>query len=230
MIACTYPRILQCIAIVTIFPLSDVTHHTTIEATPINIAHEGASCDSVSVAYTFESLGALDITGWFPYTYYTLRNMRREHFSIHSSLESCMAQLFGQLMFPVSTLGVGEIGHLNTLMEHMVKLVKEFVVWCRPRLGLQGKIRITLVNHELVQGKQYSFAHFDPQANTIRVCVKDRHPIDVLRSLAHELVHQAQGQRRELTSEDGVTGSDIENEANALAGILMRLWNQEDRR
>jgi Zn-dependent peptidase ImmA (M78 family) len=49
-----------------------------------------------------------------------------------------------------------------------------------------------------------------------------------LRTLAHELVHLAQANFKELTPEDGVTGSDVENEANALAGILMRLWNQAD--
>ena len=44
--------------------------------------------------------------------------------------------------------------------------------------------------------------------------------------LAHELVHVAQHQIMPLAANDGATGSDIENEANALAGILMRLWGQ----
>lgn len=53
----------------------------------------------------------------------------------------------------------------------------------------------------------------------------NRHPTDVLRTLSHELVHLAQSQIKPLSAADGVTGSDVENEANALAGILMRLWN-----
>lgn len=43
----------------------------------------------------------------------------------------------------------------------------------------------------------------------------------------HELAHRAQAEIRPLTAQDGVTGSDIENEANALAGILLRLYNQD---
>lgn len=41
------------------------------------------------------------------------------------------------------------------------------------------------------------------------------------------MINLAQGNIRELTADDGATGSDIENQANALAGILLRLWNQE---
>jgi len=47
-----------------------------------------------------------------------------------------------------------------------------------------------------------------------------RHPIDVLRTLAHELVHHKQREAgQELNGEDG---SNTENEANAKAGELMR--------
>lgn len=84
-----------------------------------------------------------------------------------------------------------------------------------------------LVNRDIQNGTQKTFGYFDPRDNKIVVCIKDRHPTDVLRTLCHEMIHLAQGNIRELTAEDGVTGSDIENEANALAGILLRLWNQE---
>ena len=115
-------------------------------------------------------------------------------------------------------------------MEIYAKEVRQFIAWCRPRLGLKGPIRVTLVNSDLQQGRQRTFGFYDPRTHRIKVCIKDRHVTDCLRTLAHELVHRAQAQIRPLTGEDGATGSDIENEANALAGILLRLWNQEPRK
>jgi len=93
------------------------------------------------------------------------------------------------------------------------------------QLNLRGKIHVHLINKDIQVGSQVSFGYYDSKTHKIVISCKDRHPIDVLRTLAHELCHLAQAQIRPLTGADGVTGSHIENEANALAGILMRLWN-----
>jgi Zn-dependent peptidase ImmA (M78 family) len=45
---------------------------------------------------------------------------------------------------------------------------------------------------------------------------------DILRTLAHELVHRKQHEDGRINYESGETGSEIENEANAQAGILLR--------
>lgn len=114
-------------------------------------------------------------------------------------------------------------------MNNYQKECREFIVWCRPRLGLTGKICVTLVNRDIQNGDQLTFGYYDPSDKKIVISIKDRHVTDCLRTLAHELVHRAQANFKDLTAEDGATGSDIENEANALAGILLRLWNQVDR-
>ena len=111
-------------------------------------------------------------------------------------------------------------------MEHYQQECKKFLTWCRPRLGLQGRIHVILCNRDIQHGTQKTFGYYDPETHQIVISCKDRHPTDVLRTLAHELVHRAQAQQQELTAQDGETGSDIENEANALAGILLRLYNQ----
>ena len=56
--------------------------------------------------------------------------------------------------------------------------------------------------------------------------VSGRHPIDVLRTLAHELIHYKQDSEGRIHDESGATGSDEENEANAGAGIIMRDFDQ----
>ena len=113
--------------------------------------------------------------------------------------------------------------HMNPYQQECMK----FVRWCRPKLGIQGKIRVTLTFKTIRQGSQGTFGYYSPKERRIVVSCKDRHVMDVLRTLAHEMVHMAQGQIRNLTAEDGATGSEVENEANALAGILMRLYRQE---
>jgi len=47
-----------------------------------------------------------------------------------------------------------------------------------------------------------------------------------LRSLAHEIIHSKQNEQGSLSLEDGNTGSEIENQANAVAGIIMRHYGQ----
>jgi len=102
---------------------------------------------------------------------------------------------------------------------------EEFIAWCRPKLGLTGKIHVRLVAKPVHNGIQESFGYYDPETDQIVVSYAGRHVTDCLRTLAHELVHLAQAQISPLSGLDGATGSAIENEANALAGILMRLWN-----
>lgn len=67
-----------------------------------------------------------------------------------------------------------------------------------------------------------TFGYFDPETDTIRVSVGGRHIMDVFRTLAHELVHHKQRLDHQVQAHSGDTGSDQENQANALAGVLMR--------
>lgn len=71
-----------------------------------------------------------------------------------------------------------------------------------------------------------SFGAYDPDTMTITIYRGDRHRADILRTFAHELIHHKQRLKKEKL--DGHTGSDTENEANALAGILMRKFSQVD--
>jgi hypothetical protein len=50
----------------------------------------------------------------------------------------------------------------------------------------------------------------------IHLRVDGRHPVDVMRTLGHEMVHHAKKHT------DGSDGSDHENEANAVAGVILR--------
>jgi Zn-dependent peptidase ImmA (M78 family) len=51
--------------------------------------------------------------------------------------------------------------------------------------------------------------------------------MDILRSLAHELVHYKQDVEDRLHHTSGQTGSEHENEAHAVAGQIMRLYGKK---
>jgi hypothetical protein len=72
-----------------------------------------------------------------------------------------------------------------------------------------------------------SFGKFSNEDRTVHVDVQNRHPNDVLRTLAHELTHYAQGEQDRLDADSWQTGSTIEDEANAEAGVIMREFNQQ---
>jgi len=54
------------------------------------------------------------------------------------------------------------------------------------------------------------------------ISIVNRHPIDILRTVAHEYVHHKQQSEGKKLS--GHAGSTSENEANAKAGEIMRKY------
>ena len=72
-----------------------------------------------------------------------------------------------------------------------------------------------------------SFGKFSNEDRIVHVDVENRHPNDVLRTLAHELTHYAQGEQDRLDADSWRTGSTIEDEANAEAGVIMREFNKQ---
>jgi predicted chitinase/pyrimidine deaminase RibD-like protein/LysM repeat protein len=77
-----------------------------------------------------------------------------------------------------------------------------------------------------IPGEQPSFGGFNQDTGKIYLQITNRHPIDIFRTLAHELVHFKQDTEHKLDNDSGKTGSPAENEANATAGIVMRHFNK----
>jgi Zn-dependent peptidase ImmA (M78 family) len=67
-----------------------------------------------------------------------------------------------------------------------------------------------------------SFGGYDDNEQAVTLVINNRQPADILRTLAHELVHWGQGQNNEIDADSWQDGSDLENEANAVAGVIMR--------
>ena len=76
-------------------------------------------------------------------------------------------------------------------------------------------------------GNQPSFGMYRTDDKTLYVALLYRHPVDVLRTVAHELVHFRQDLRGELNDQSGATGSPEENQAHEIAGVIMRHFNKK---
>ena len=118
-----------------------------------------------------------------------------------------------------------EVFDLNTikLTESQTATVGEFIKYAIKNLAIQNPPRNLTFSYDNDQAKsKRSFGYFDPNDNKIWVYVKNRNMADILRTLAHELVHRKQAELGMLDNMSGETGSTIENEANAQAGVLLR--------
>ena len=71
-----------------------------------------------------------------------------------------------------------------------------------------------------------SWGGYQPANKSIHIVVAKRHPADIFRTLAHELVHYKQDLEGRLKPGSGMTGSEDENEANSRAAVIMRNFAQ----
>lgn len=91
--------------------------------------------------------------------------------------------------------------------------IKNFIKFAARELNLKTLPQIKFVGHE--EDVKQAFGHEKGGAITVRIA--GRHPIDIMRTIAHELVHFKQGGK----------GSEQykEDNANAVAGRIMRKYD-----
>ena len=103
-------------------------------------------------------------------------------------------------------------------------IIEDFIKFVAKHIGLTDLPRIKLVKDPRQARIQASFGGY--MDGRIQINVGNRHIMDVLRTLAHELVHYKQDTMGVLTPDSGKDGSEHENEANAKAAVVMRLWGK----
>ena len=108
-------------------------------------------------------------------------------------------------------------------MEYDLKdIVKEFVAFLVKKQGINLPYKIDLVYKRTPEFKTH--AYYNPDSKKICVCVQGRQTADILRSIAHEMIHHKQNQDNRLKDRENIPdiGGDIEDEANSLAGRLVK--------
>ena len=108
----------------------------------------------------------------------------------------------------------------------LIDALRDFLPIAVKHLKLDHIPRIKLVK-ELHDTHVPTFGRFVNDEKVVYAVVDNRQPVDILRTIAHEMVHYAQGEEHRLESDSWKTGSSIEDEANAEGGVIMRLFNQQ---
>lgn len=109
--------------------------------------------------------------------------------------------------------------------QNLQNIVQDFVSFASRHIGFKEPPRIKLIKDPKLASMRKSFGGYMP-GGRIEINVGNRHIMDVLRTLAHEMVHYKQDMAGELNPNSGEDGSDEENEANAKAAVVMRLWGK----
>jgi hypothetical protein len=108
------------------------------------------------------------------------------------------------------------------------RLCREFILFCLEHLKLNNPSKLVVVI-SADKEKFKTFAFYSMDTKVAAVYGVGRHILDVFRSLAHELVHFKQDFNNEISNEqvgDENDGVDIENEANSVAGVIMRKFGR----
>ena len=107
------------------------------------------------------------------------------------------------------------------------KILLAFIEFAAKHLELNTLPKFDFKFDSNVSVERKSFGGYAPGEKHIDVTVKNRHIMDVCRTLAHELVHYSQDLKNQLEDDEaGSTGSPQENEANAEAAVIMRNWGK----
>lgn len=102
-------------------------------------------------------------------------------------------------------------------------IVEDFIQFCKERLQINKLPPIEYTNDRDWAVERHSFGEYSLDQQSLIVYTGNRNLADLLRTLGHELVHHRQHELGMIKGDnDGSAGSPIENEANSVAGVLMR--------
>ena len=108
------------------------------------------------------------------------------------------------------------------------EMLDQFLTFCQNKLGYYTPVQVQLVDN---RDEIKTLASYNLQNNEVKVYSKNRALADILRSVAHELVHhkQLEDGRIDLNNPPQDIGGEIEDEANAVAGQLIKEFGYGDR-
>ena len=110
---------------------------------------------------------------------------------------------------------------------HLKKILHRFYHSCVDKLQLENPPKLRLETTSDWSQENGSFGQYDADTNTLILATAGRHVLDILRTMAHEMTHRQQDETNPLPIDAGATGSPWEDQANAMAGRIMRDWAEE---
>lgn len=116
----------------------------------------------------------------------------------------------------------------ENISESKKKSIEHFVEFATKRLKLKEQPKVNLLSGREYSEAKTSLGGYNPMTKEIFVVMDGRLTADICRTIAHEMVHRKQDELGLVRNEvkDGADGSPIENQAHAVAGILMREYGR----
>lgn len=149
--------------------------------------------------------------------------------SILKALGAIPEVLVGNITPKKQTLPEPLFEVLDTKNDKHKTILKKFIAFAIKELDIQKPPSgLTLSKDNTKAKTRHTFGTFNPENDKIWLYIGNRNIADSLRTLAHELVHRKQAEDGRLDINSGKTGSEIENEANAQAGILLRKFGKQN--
>ena len=111
--------------------------------------------------------------------------------------------------------------------EYRLEEINKFTNFCSEKLNVEPP-NIKLHTTSEYTDNNRSFGGYDITDNSITVSVHNRNLADILRTVAHELVHHKQNSKGILNIDSGDDGSPHENQANKIAGIMLRIYSKDN--
>ena len=112
--------------------------------------------------------------------------------------------------------------------EQRQNIIEDFIQYCKDRLDIDQLPIIQFTNDREWATERKSFGQYNPNDRSLEIYTGNRNLADTLRTLVHELVHHKQNEDGLIRMDSGKTGSKIENQANAFAGIIMREYGNKN--
>lgn len=104
-----------------------------------------------------------------------------------------------------------------------METAKDFIQFCCEELGITGEFKCYLC-HDKEKNGITTTAFYRDKDKLVCVYAKNRMLGDVMRSVAHELVHKKQYEDDRIEQPVQDIGGEIEDEANAVAGQLVKKY------
>jgi len=114
----------------------------------------------------------------------------------------------------------------ESFQKNIQSLLNNFMTYACQELQIENPPTLEIRNE--FGEEQPSFGAYVPSDHHIFINPSNRNIVDIYRTLAHELVHAKQNEMGLLKPDSGDTGSDIENDANSIAGIIMRDYGKSN--
>jgi 5'(3')-deoxyribonucleotidase len=105
--------------------------------------------------------------------------------------------------------------------------IKQFINWVYDKENIKGSRPKIIFSNEKEGPDMHHTGWYRDSENLMWVYTGNRNLIDILRTVAHELVHRKQGIQGRIKG-PSAPGSKLEREADAQAGYLMKLYGADN--